>query len=125
MHIDYPWRFNLQGRTAATTRVDHVRDMIEQVLLTAPGERVNRPEFGVGLREILFDGAGQFAAESIAVTARAALLRWLPDDVELVDVTADGVDSALHLTVSYRILGLDDPLSRPRQNDFLFERQAP
>jgi hypothetical protein len=52
MQIDYPFHFDSRGRTAGTTEVDHIRDLIEQVLFTAPGERVNRPDFGSGLMQL-------------------------------------------------------------------------
>ena len=44
--LDFPYHFDGRGRTATTDRDDHIRDLIEQVLFTAPGERVMRPDFG-------------------------------------------------------------------------------
>ena len=54
MHIDYPFHPDNRGRTAQTTDDEHIRDLIEQVLFTAPGERVNRPDFGSGLMQLVF-----------------------------------------------------------------------
>ena len=54
MNIDYPFAFDSRGRVAEAARDDHVRDMIEQLLFTGPGERVNRPDFGSGLQQMVF-----------------------------------------------------------------------
>src|SRR6476661_8979078 len=54
MYVDHPYRFDARGRTAETTTGEHIRDLIEQVLFTAPGERVNRPDFGCGLQRLVF-----------------------------------------------------------------------
>ncbi|HYJ93736.1 MAG TPA: GPW/gp25 family protein, partial [Vicinamibacterales bacterium] len=54
MTLDYPYRFDRSGWTATTGDEDHIRDLIEQVLFTAPGERVNRPTFGSGVLRLVF-----------------------------------------------------------------------
>ena len=54
MNLDYPYHFDHRGRTAATSDADHIRDLIEQVLFTTPGERVNRPGFGSGVMQLVF-----------------------------------------------------------------------
>ena len=54
MNIDFPFHFDARQQTAATTDDDHIRDLIEQLLLTGPGERVNRPNFGGGLQQLVF-----------------------------------------------------------------------
>ena len=58
MQIDYPYGFDGRGRTAETSESEHVRDLIEQVLFTSPGERVNRADFGSGVLRLLFERAG-------------------------------------------------------------------
>ena len=57
--IAYPYTFDQRGRTATATYGDHVRQMLEQLLLTNPGERVNRPEFGGGLLQLVFEAGHQ------------------------------------------------------------------
>ena len=54
MQIDHPFHVGDDGRTASTSLEDHIRDLIEQVLFTSPGERVNRPTFGSGLLKTVF-----------------------------------------------------------------------
>src|SRR5436190_1281912 len=69
MQIDYPYTFDSRGRTAETTEEEHIRDLIEQVLFTTPGERVNRPTFGSGLLQLVFapNGGALGAATQMAV----------------------------------------------------------
>ena len=52
--LDYPYHFDARGRTAETGEDVHIRDMIEQVLFTAPGERVMRPDFGCEIHSLIF-----------------------------------------------------------------------
>ena len=53
--LDFPYHVDGTGRSATTGAADHVRDLIEQVLFTAPGERVMRPDFGSGLLALVFE----------------------------------------------------------------------
>ena len=77
MDIDYPYHFDGRGRTATTDLNDHIRDMIEELLLTSPGERVNRPDFGSGLLQMVFAPAGTEVATALKFTIQAAVQRWL------------------------------------------------
>lgn len=101
MNIDFPFRIDAQGRAATTDDDDHIRDMIEQVLFTSPGERVNRPDFGSGLLQLVFAASGPELATALQLTIQAALQRWLGDVIDLtaVDVVSD--DSAVIVTVVY------------------------
>lgn len=100
--LDFPWSVDGRGRTRAST--DHLRDLIEQVLLTAPGERVMRPGFGAGLLAAVFEPGGPEAAVTTQFLVQAALQRELGDliGVAAVDVAAAG--SALVVTVTYTVL---------------------
>lgn len=99
--IDFPFHFNLHGRTADTTLEDHVRDMIEQILFTAPGERVNRPDFGAGLLRMIFQPTSPEIAAALQFSIRASLQRWLGDLIEPQDVSVVSEDSTLSVTVQY------------------------
>lgn len=101
MNIDFPFRFDTRGHTAETADDDHLRDLIYQVLFTAPGERVNRPGFGSGLMQLVFAPASDTLAAATQFVVRSALQQWLGDriQVENVDVTAD--DSTLQVSVEY------------------------
>ena len=71
--IGYPYRVDSSGRTATSGRNDHIRHMMEQVLFTAPGERVNRPDFGCGLRQLVFAPASDELATATQYLVQAAL----------------------------------------------------
>ncbi|HYW08819.1 MAG TPA: GPW/gp25 family protein [Longimicrobium sp.] len=101
MNIDYPLHLAPGGRTALAGDDDHVRDMIEQLLLTSPGERVNRPDFGSGLMAMVFAPGGNEVAAALEFTVRAALQRWLGDIAEVHRLDVDARDSALYVTVDY------------------------
>ena len=75
MNIDFPFHFDSRGRTAGTGDDDHIRDMIEQLLFTNPGERVNRPDFGSGLQSLIF---GPNSPE-VAAAGKLAALAGRPD----------------------------------------------
>lgn len=101
LHVDYPYHADGRGRTAVTDDADYVRDLIEQVLFTAPGERVNRPDFGSGLLGLVFAPNADALAGAVETSVQASLQRWLGDVVvvEAVDVTRR--DSTLAVRVRY------------------------
>lgn len=80
---------------------EHVEEMIKQVLLTSPGERVNRPSFGCGLRRMVFAPNHPAAAGLLKVSVLQALDTWLSDVITVDDVTAESVDSTLSLKITY------------------------
>jgi phage baseplate assembly protein W len=105
--IDFPYRIDERGRTASTGYEEHVRDMIEQVLLTSPGERVNRPEFGSGLLGMVFEPLAAQLDAALQTSVGAALQRWLGDVIEVGTVSVETTETELVVTVSYRILATD------------------
>ena len=104
MDIDFPLHFDSRGRTALTDRDDHVRDMIEQLIFTNPGERVNRPDFGSGLLQLVFGSNSPELAATVQFTLQAALQRWLGDVIAVreLDVTAE--DSTLRIALTYALV---------------------
>jgi phage baseplate assembly protein W len=102
--LDFPYHFDALGRTAGTALEDHVRDLIEQVLLTAPGERVMRPAFGSGLLALVFEPNSSTLAATTQYLAHASLQQHLGHliAVQAVDVTAE--DSTLTVDVRYSLL---------------------
>jgi phage baseplate assembly protein W len=99
--VDFAYRIDARGHTADTGAEAHVRDLIEQVLFTAPGERVNRPTFGSGLLGLVFEPNGEALAAATEHTVQGALQLWLGEVivVEGVDVTSE--DGRLEVTVRY------------------------
>jgi len=101
MNIDYPFHFDHRGRTAATDYDDHIRDMIEEFLFTNPGERVNRPDFGSGLLQLVFAPNSPELAATVQFTVQAGLQRWLSDLIALQSVEVTAQDSTLGVLVQY------------------------
>ena len=101
MNIDYPFHFDGRGRTAATRDDDHIRDLIEQFLFTNPGERVNRPDFGSGLLQLVFAPNSPELAATVQFTVQAGLQRWLSDLIVAQSVEVTAVDSTLNVRVQY------------------------
>jgi phage baseplate assembly protein W len=105
MNIDFPFRIDGRGRTAATDDADHIRDMIEQLLFTNPGERVNRPDFGSGLLQMVFQPNSVELAAALQFTLQAALQQTLGDRIQLLGVAVTNEDSTLQVTVQYAMRG--------------------
>ena len=105
MNIDFPFRIDGRGRTAAADDADHIRDMIEQLLFTNPGERVNRPDFGSGLLQMVFQPNSVELAAALQFTLQAALQQTLGDRIQLLGVEVTNVDSTLQVTVQYALRG--------------------
>jgi phage baseplate assembly protein W len=103
MQIDYPYHFDSRGRTATTDQDDHIRDLIEQVLFTVPGERVNRPTFGTGLLQLVFAPNSDELATATQFLVQSALQQWLGDLTQVEAVAVENVDSTLRLTVQYTV----------------------
>ena len=103
LNIDFPLHFDGRGRTALTDEADHIRDMIEQLLFTNPGERVNRPDFGSGLLQLIFAPNSPELAATVQFTLQAAIQTWLGDVIELRDLTVSAVDSSLTIDLRYAI----------------------
>ncbi len=101
MPLHYPYQFDGSGRTAMSGEADHLRHLIEQVLFTAPGERVNRPTFGSGLMQLVFAPNSEALAAATQVSVHGALQQWLGDllMVEGVDVRRE--EAALRVIVRY------------------------
>lgn len=118
-HLDYPFHFDRRGRTANTSAAEHVRDMIEQLLFTEPGERVNRPDFGSGLLQMVFAPNSPELAAALQFSVRAALQRWLGEvvDVNALEVTSS--DSTLRVELAYTLRDSGETRSDT------FERRVP
>jgi len=112
--IDHPFRIDGRGRVATSSEDDHIRDMIYQVLFTNPGERVNLPEFGCGLLQLVFMPNSDVLATATQFTVQGALQHWLGDVIQIEKVEVLAQDASLQVTVVYRKLG--DPA--PRQVEF-------
>ena len=99
--VAYPLHADAHGGTARTDQPGYLRDLIEQVLFTAPGERLNRPDFGAGLGQLLFAPTGPEVAATTRMMVHGALQLWLGDLIDVTDVLVTAEDSTLIVEVSY------------------------
>jgi len=99
--IDYPFRFDGAGHVERSNPDDHVRDLIYQVLFTSPGERVNRPDFGCGLRQLVFMPNGDALATATRFIVQGSLERWLSGIIQVLFVEIDVVEETLTVRVGY------------------------
>jgi phage baseplate assembly protein W len=103
MNIDYPFSLDGRGRTAQTGEDDHIRDMIEQFLFTEPGERVNRPDFGSGLLQMVFAPNSPELASALQHIIQAGLQRWMGDLITIHELEVTSFDAALRVDLVYLV----------------------
>jgi len=103
MHIGYPFQINGSGRTNAASDDDHIRHLIEQVLFTMPGERVNQPDFGSGLMQLVFGAPNDELVAATQFLIQGSLLQWLGDLIEVEGVDVSDREGRLEITVRYTV----------------------
>jgi phage baseplate assembly protein W len=103
MNIDFPFRFDGCGRTADADADDHIRALIQQVLFTSPGERVNRPDFGSGLMQLVFAPNSDELAAATQFLVQGALQQWLGDLIQVEAVQMESEEATLQVTVQYLV----------------------
>jgi phage baseplate assembly protein W len=100
-YLGFPYAIDGRGRTATTGEDSHIRGMIEQVLFTNPGERVNRPDFGCGLKRLLFMPNSQPLAAATQLLVKSSLQKWLENEIQVELVEVDAQDETLTVKVTY------------------------
>ncbi len=136
-HLAFPFRIGADGRTAApASDTEHVRDELLQLLLSSPGERLFLPEFGGGVRRLVFEPASDVLRGVVKARITQALSRWLGQrlTVELIDVRfgdepgltgitpellLDPLTGGIEVTVKYR------PAGSPDSRIVKFQRTGP
>jgi phage baseplate assembly protein W len=104
MNLKYPYEFDNIGHTAQDDLPSHIVDMIEQILLTSPGERVNRPTFGCGVTQLVFAPNSDALAATQQQVVQASLQQWLSDLIRVNSVDVSAQESTLLITVTYTII---------------------
>jgi Bacteriophage baseplate protein W len=104
MDIAYPFAIDGRGRSAQASSSEHIGQMIEQVLFTAPGERVNRPDFGTGLMQLVFGPNSPELASATEFMVQGALRRWLGELIKVESVQVSSEDSTLRVLVQYLVI---------------------
>lgn len=109
--IAYPFGFDSRGRTATASYAAHVRQMIEQLLLTRPGERVNLPTFGAGLDQHVFAPNSPELAAAVELTLQTNIASWLGDIVEVHELSVTADEAALIVRLGYLIRSTGEVIS--------------
>ena len=104
MQLDFPLQINGDGRTKKVNEEEHIRQLIEQVLFTVQGERINRPAFGSGINQLVFAPNSQELATSTQLLIQAALQQWLGDIISVESVIVRNNDSRLDISIKYVII---------------------
>jgi phage baseplate assembly protein W len=101
MYLNFPYQFDGRGRSMEAALQDYITQLVEQVLFTSPGERVNLPDFGSGLLQLPFAPNSLEMAAATQFSVQAALQKWLGSYVKVQSVVATAQDAVLTVTVTY------------------------
>jgi phage baseplate assembly protein W len=104
VNIAFPLQVDQAGRTATAADDDHVRQMIEQLLFTRPGERVMQPTLGCSLFQLAFEPNSPEIAAVVQMTVQASLQQWLGDVIRVDSLTVSAAEAVLTITVAYVVL---------------------
>ncbi len=102
-NVDFPLSFDGRGRTSIIGNDVHIREMIEELLFTSSGERVNRPSFGSGIMQMIFAPNSPEMASALQFSIQASINQWLGDLIEVQKIEVDSEDSILRILVQYII----------------------
>lgn len=103
VQYNFPFRISANGHTTSTDNESHIRQLIEQVLFTSQGERVNRPDFGSGLNGIVFSPNSDELVIATQFLVQGSLQRWLGDLINVDFVQIKNIDSTLFINIKYTI----------------------
>src|SRR5262245_434656 len=101
--LKFPYSIEAAGRTSTTFGDSHIRQMIEQVLFTQQGERVNRPAFGSGLLQMVFQPASDQLTTAVQFLVQGSLQQWLGDLIMVEEVSVRTIDSTLQVSVRFLV----------------------
>ena len=107
MNLNFPYQFDGRGRTQEGAPQDYLNQLVEQVLFTSPGERVNMPDFGSGLLQLAFAPNSMEMSAATQFAVQAALQKWLAAYVTIQSVVASAEEAVLTVTVTYSPLNTD------------------
>lgn len=108
-HLSFPFRIGNDGRTAQVGFLeDHVRDEMIQLILTNLGERAFLPEFGGGVRRLVFENVDEATAGMTKAMLTQAISRWLGHRITLEDLKVIVENEKIEVDLKYRIAGTED-----------------
>lgn len=104
MTLSFPYALDSTGHTAGADQLSHIAQMIEQILSTSPGERVNRPTFGSGTTQLVFAPNSDVLAAAQEQAIQAGLQQWLADLIRVQSVTVTAAEATLEVVVAYTVV---------------------
>ncbi|QIO61609.1 GPW/gp25 family protein [Rhizobium leguminosarum] len=113
MQIAFPYTFDANRSTALAIGPAHVRQMLEQLLFTMPGERVNRPDFGCGIQRMVFAPQSTEVMATLQALVESEIHRWMGDVISLRKLEVFSEDATLRVLLEYQL---------PRDNTVRAER---
>ena len=97
----FPYRIDSGGHTAGASSPDEIAHMVQQILFVAPGERVNRPDFGCNLLSLTFAARTSELTTAVEALVEGALRKWVGDAIHIREVDVDVQETAVVVTVRY------------------------
>lgn len=108
-HLSFPFRIGKDGRSAQVDTLGaHVRDELIQLILTNLGERAFLPDFGGGVRRLVFEGISDTTAGMTKATLTQAISRWLGHRIVLEELLVTAENETIDIEIRYRIQGTED-----------------
>ena len=109
LHLAFPFRVGNNGRAVqVATLEDHVRDELVQLILTNPAERLFLPEFGGGVRRLVFENIDETTGAMVKAVLTRSISRWIGNRVTLEDLTVIIENETIAVDLKYRIAGTED-----------------
>jgi Bacteriophage baseplate protein W len=103
--LGFPYRFSATGRSRVPDAETRVRELVEMLIFTLPGERVMRPDLGTPVAGLIFEGLNDALAATLQVSIHAALQQWLGDILEVREVAVAAEDTTLAVDITYALAG--------------------
>lgn len=108
-HLAFPFHVGADGRAVQVTSLEnHVRDELMQLILTNPVERLFLPEFGGGVRRLVFENIDEATGAMVKATLTRAISRWLSNRITLEELKVDIESEKIEVDLKYRIAGTQD-----------------
>jgi phage baseplate assembly protein W len=104
INFNYPFKIDQNGRTATIDEERHIYQLIEQVLFTAMGERVNRPTFGTGINQLVFAPNSDELAAATQLLVQGSLQQWLGSIIRVELVSVESKEATLAIFIQYSII---------------------
>jgi phage baseplate assembly protein W len=108
-YLNFPYQIDAAGRTATTDLAAYVNNLVLLVLETDPGERVNLPTFGAGLKSLVFAGMDKGLASAAESLVRSKLMQFLGDAININTLTVTLREEQVEVDLTYFVAHTRQP----------------